>query len=442
MLMDWMSCSAQQCRLHRGCFLSFFCFQAEKKKSAASPSPRRHVQPPATRAAPSVPPQDAPPTLAPPPVAASSVGTAVAPPPSALTNRHSSTSDQAAGDHTYGLTSGSAHNQPSKARRQKRAEEEEDEQQHHVTSSQEGGSLGTVGGASAVVLDGRQVRKPTQRVRDLQEDLQAKVSSNSQCSSLTPPPLTPPLTGPDACVVLQAEAKEKRTPPPSSSFSSSPLKKRPCQSAVIQNPGPGPGIFLGPGQVMLVMSPMGSVQLTVAPSQRLQPKNIFGGQLATPLLGGAHPANQPVAFTLPPAIPPTFMSRPLPSGVATPPRSSLPPSQIFLPYKATVKTDPSAPPPLRREALQFDPALIFLESREAVCDWLSGQGGVRLPGAGVSLPYLPPFASSLSALSALLCAQKSLSRLSLQLLPPRHTATTANQHAERPDSTANPTQGS
>lgn len=256
-------------------------------------------------------------------------------------------------------------------------------------------------------------------------------------------PFAPPFTGPDACVVLQAEAKEKRTPPPAPSSSSpSPLKKPSCQSAGIQNPGPGPGIFLGPGQVMLVMSPTLPVQLTGAPSQHLQPKNTLDGQLATPLLGGAHPANPPVAFTLPPTVPPTFMSRPLPSGVATPPRSSLHPSQIFLPYKATVRTDPSAPPPLRTEALQFDPTLIFLESREAVCDWLSGQGGVRLPGAGVSLPYLPPFASSLSALSALLCAQRSLTRLSLQLLPPPHTAATANQHAERPDSTSDPTQGS
>lgn len=66
-----------------------------------------------------------------------------------------------------------------------------------MTSSQDEG--GTVGGASAVVLDRRQLRKPTQRVRDLQEQLQAKVSSSSVfffILALTPPltPLLNPLT--------------------------------------------------------------------------------------------------------------------------------------------------------------------------------------------------------------------------------------------------------
>lgn len=286
-----------------------------------------------------------------------------------------------------------------------------------MSSSQ--GEGGPVGGASAVVMDVRRVQKPTQRIRHLQEQLQAEVSSNSVFFLPPSRPSTPPLTGPEACVVLQAESKKKRSA--SSSFSCSPLKKRPCKSAGIQNPlsDPGPGRVFGPSvprRVMLVMSPTGSVQLSA-------PKSL----LASPLLGGAYPPNQPMAF------------RPLPSGVATPPRSSIRPARALLPYK--IKSDATMPPPLRREALQFDPALIFLEPQEAVRDWLSGRGGVQLPGGGVSLPYLPPLVSSLSALSALLCLQRSLTRLSLQLLAGPHPPTTANQHAELSDCTPDSTPG-
>lgn len=210
-------------------------------------------------------------------------------------------------------------------------------------------------------------------------------------------------------------------------MSRSPLKKRPCKSALIRNlvPDPGPGRVFAPSvprQVMLVMSPTGSVQPTQHPQLRA-PKNL----LAPPLLGGTQPPNQPMVF------------RPLPSGVATPPRRSFRPAQVLLPFK--VKSDPMAPPPLRREALQFDPALIFLEPQEAVQDWLSGRGGVRLPGAGVSLPYLPPLVSSLSTLSSLLCLQRSLTRLALQLLPGPHPPSTANQHAELSDCTSDLTPG-
>lgn len=202
-------------------------------------------------------------------------------------------------------------------------------------------------------------------------------------------------------------------------------------SAGIQNPvpDPSPGRILAPSvprQVMLVMSPTGSVQPTVAPTQHLQlsaPKKL----LAPSLLGGAHPPNQPVAF------------RPLPTGVATPPRRSFRSAQVLLPYK--VKSDPMALPPLRREAIQFDPALIFLDPKEAVQDWLSGRGGVRLPGSGVSLPYLPPVVSSLTTLTTLLCLQRSLTRLALQLLAGPRPSSTANQHAELSYCTSDPTPG-
>ncbi|KAJ3603940.1 hypothetical protein NHX12_028681 [Muraenolepis orangiensis] len=59
------------------------------------------------------------------------------------------------------------------------------------------------------------------------------------------------------------------------------------------------------------------------------------------------------------------------------------------------------PPPLQREALQR---------------WLSGAGGVAVPGLGVALPYLPPFVSSLDTLHALLSVKEGLEETAFQLL--------------------------
>lgn len=217
--------------------------------------------------------------------------------------------------------------------------------------------------------------------------------------------------------------KEKR-----SSSSSSPLKKRLCKPAETQNPVlvpvQGSGPLRGPSvrQVMLVMSPTGPVQ----PTQHLQncaQKNL----LAPPLLGSTHPANQPMAF------------RPLPSGVTPPSRSSISPVQVLLPHK--VRSDPTTPPLINSEALQFDPALIFLEPRESLRDWLTGWRGTLIPGLRVGLPYLPPVSSSLSMLSTLLCLQRTLTRLALKVLAGPRPPTTANQQAEVSDCTSDPTPG-
>lgn len=263
-------------------------------------------------------------------------------------------------------------------------------------------------------------------------------------------------------LLFQVEAKKKRR------SSSSPVKKRRCESlaqkeAVFQNQvlAPGPGFCLGPGQSMWVMTPVGFVRVAEAPPQRAQlkpPGNIWNVQLATPLLQPPYPPISASPLPLPP--PPASIPKPLLQGVIVP--SGPPPAStallhppIFLTYKGTIRADPSAPPPLRREPLQFDPSLMFLESRVAVCDWLSGRGGVWVPGAGVSLPYLPPFVSSLSTLSALLCAQKSLTKSSVQLLscwseaehpqtesrPDAVATETPNPQSELPDSTSDFTPG-
>lgn len=294
---------------------------------------------------------------------------------------------------------------------------------------------------------------------------------------------------------FQAEAKKKKkkraaVASSSSSSSSSCSKKHfgpsgPEQEVVVQNrPPPAqlalPGLRLGPGQSMWVMTAAGLVQLAEAPPQGLQVTVVPGLQFPGP---AAQPAVPPAASMQSAAPRPTAVSVPLslsrlsqphtlcapPTGTAKSPslasvRQPVPepgshpraPSmpqrapKLFLPYKGTVRVDPTAPPPLRREALQFDPSLMFLEPQEAVCDWLSGRGGVLVPGAGVALPYLPPFVSSLRTLIALLCAKKSLSKSSLQLLSrgsePQHPTTkpqpdsstmgTSSQPPDLPDSTS------
>ncbi|XP_041792823.1 snRNA-activating protein complex subunit 4 isoform X2 [Chelmon rostratus] len=325
-----------------------------------------------------------------------------------------------------------------------------------------GGTGGAVGGTgTAMTQKGKRVRKPSQKARALQEATQAK-----------------------------DEAKKKRM-----SSSSSPHKKRlrpsGCkQEVVIQNQPVVqlPEFCLCPGQSMWVMTPGGLVQLAEAPRQCLKlavapspplsapPENILSHQSSTPPLrltaaGPRSVAPQPTSVSIPINLPGLNQPHPLPAP-PTCPSKSLPPAfilkpvpnpsssslpcrpqprpKLFLPYKGTVRADPAAPPPLRREALQFDPSLMFLEPRAAVCDWLSGRGGVVVPGAGVALPYLPPFISSLSTLSALLQARKSLTKSSLQLLcrgsQPRHPQTkpepgistkrTSCQPPDLPDSTS------
>ncbi|XP_047185170.1 snRNA-activating protein complex subunit 4 isoform X2 [Scophthalmus maximus] len=258
-----------------------------------------------------------------------------------------------------------------------------------------------VGGASAgVVQEGKRVRKPTQKARELQEDADAK-----------------------------AKVKKKRM--------SSPGKSRPEGGAVAL-----PWLGLLPGQSMWVMTPAGLVQLAEAPPQGLRlalvPCPSVPPPLPTPPLRFTSVIQKPVA-PVPLPAPPTCHYMPVPQTVVLPPVPHplppcppQPPPTLFLPHKVMVRVDQSEAPPLRREALTFDPSLMFLEPQEAVCDWLSGRGGVVVPGAGVALPYLPPFVSSLTAFSSLLRVKKSLTKSSLQLL--RHHPGTKTRTRTRPDS--------
>ncbi|XP_018548629.1 snRNA-activating protein complex subunit 4 isoform X3 [Lates calcarifer] len=318
------------------------------------------------------------------------------------------------------------------------------EEQDQVTSGQGeqcvGGTGDSVGGAgTGVIQEGKRVRKPSQKARALQETSKAKV-----------------------------EAKKKRTP---FSRKTRPRTSRSKEEVVVQSETPLPGLRLLPGQSMWVMTPGGLVQLAQASCQGLQlavvpstpipplPENTVSHPLAPPpqqLISGnwrlvaprspavcaplkLHGLNQPHPLAALPTcpskpLPPTFVLQPVQNPGSCPPQ----PSPRLLPHKSVGREDPAEPPPLRREALQFDPSLMFLEPQEEVSEWLSGRGGVVVPGAGIALPYLPPSVSSLSMLSALLQAKKSLTRSSLQLLcrgsEPRHPQTRPETSTEKTSS--------
>ncbi|KAM6930968.1 snRNA-activating protein complex subunit 4 [Xenentodon cancila] len=247
----------------------------------------------------------------------------------------------------------------------------------------------------------------------------------------------------------QAQAETRRS-------SSSPMRKRRlrCHSqddVVAQTPPlkPGPTLHLAPGQTMWIMTSAGLVQLVqaVPPGLALKPSTAHmpsRGTISNPLL-----APPPVtAVSLKPVtasvnLPIQKQECPVPAQLNRP--FPMPPPRVVLPYKGVVRVNSLKAPPLRREGLQFDPSLMFLEPPEVVHNWLSGWRGVVVPGARVALPYMPPFVGSLTTLSVLLQSMTSLRQTSLQLLdlprsqpkPVQQTRTCTTQYPpDLPDSTS------
>ncbi|XP_067376704.1 snRNA-activating protein complex subunit 4 isoform X1 [Channa argus] len=301
---------------------------------------------------------------------------------------------------------------------QPRGRKREREEQQMVASSEEGQCLlgtGVDGTGTGVIQKRKRVRKLTQKAQALQEANKA-----------------------------QAEAKKKRTSSPQKKPSRTSRCKK--EVRVLMPPvAPPPRLCLFPGQSIWVMAPRGLVQLAEAPPQGMQMALVQGTPLplgdslnpptttapvrlppsdSLPVAPNSMSVSVPVNVTLqnrpltcPSPLTPAFVLQPVPNPLSSPIPSHLP--KLPLPYNGTVRVDTAEPPPLRKEALQFDPSLMFLEPKEEVCDWLSGRGGVVVKGANVALPYLPPFISSLSTLSLLLRAKKSLTQSSLQLLQGR-----------------------
>ncbi|XP_040927933.2 snRNA-activating protein complex subunit 4 isoform X2 [Betta splendens] len=256
---------------------------------------------------------------------------------------------------------------------------------------------------------GKRIRRQSQKAKDCQETTKA-----------------------------QAPTKLKKT--------SSPCKKRPrkCQiQRPIQLVTPFPGLCLRPGQSMWIMTPGGLVQVAQVPTQALQLPLVPNGpfqlspgrilaQRCVPLSSrgcrplAPKPSIESVHETFPnhksgictfEIFPPTCVPQHVPYLVSSP-IPSCPPEPNG------VRMHSAEPTPSRRHLMQFSSFLMFLEPHVDVCGWLSGQGGVLVPGDGMALPYLPPFVSSLDVFSALLRTKRSLTKSSLQLLSqgskPRH----------------------
>uniref|UniRef100_A0A8D0CX54 snRNA-activating protein complex subunit 4 n=1 Tax=Sander lucioperca TaxID=283035 RepID=A0A8D0CX54_SANLU len=232
-----------------------------------------------------------------------------------------------------------------------------------VTCPSPGASDGVDGAKDSAIKDGRRIRKPSQKAKALQEAIVARVTAF-----------------PGLQLALLPNAR-------------------------LQAPH---GNSLNHPVTPALQFTAGSPQFTTP-----QPTTAVSVPVNHPFMNQPHllPARPTSAFR---PHPPAFILQPVSN-----PRLPPPPPKLFLPYKGTVTADPTAPPPLRREALKFDPSLMFLEPQDAVQDWLSGQGGVVVPGLSVALPYLPPFVSSLSTLSALLRAKKSLTKSFLKLSAPQ-----------------------
>ncbi|KAM4576135.1 snRNA-activating protein complex subunit 4 isoform 1-T1 [Odontesthes bonariensis] len=335
-------------------------------------------------------------------------------------------------EHNYMLSSKprSAPKRQSRGRKRQRGEEPQEK----------------AGGGAAVRQDEKRLRRPSLKARAVQEAVQAQRQSRGRKRQRGEEPqekagggaaerqdekrLRRPSLKARAvqeAVQAQAEAKKRSSSSPwrrsKDGVGAQPLPQPPPPP---QAQAPPTALPLFPGQTMWVMTQTGLVQMA----------------FVSPLAPPPHRSNLSIPYQPPPALaPPTCLTKPRPP-LALSRSSSQPHPEGNLPYKGGVVA--AKAPPLRKEGLQFDSSLMFLEPQEAVRDWLSGRGGV--PGARGSLPYLPPSASTLSALSALLRAKKCLTQASLQLLSegnkPRHPSPTQPSSTHPSPTQPGPTQPS
>ncbi|XP_038131222.1 snRNA-activating protein complex subunit 4 [Cyprinodon tularosa] len=233
-----------------------------------------------------------------------------------------------------------------------------------------------------------------------------------------PPTKVPPLAQAPAPAQNPARAQ---TRPLAQAPAPAPAQTRPLAQIRAQAPplalapplAQASGVHLLPSLPLWVMTPAASMSLVAAlPPDPKVPPTLTAGSSKVVGLNSAATAGAP---------PPGNMKLLLPAVNQSP-------EKPVLPYSGVVQVDPLKPPPLRRVGVHFDPSLMFLETQEAVKDWLSGEGGVAIPGARSALPYLPPFISTLNTLSLLLESKKSLMTASLKLLDSVHTPVGSQTH--------------
>ncbi|KAJ3604300.1 hypothetical protein NHX12_029041 [Muraenolepis orangiensis] len=199
----------------------------------------------------------------------------------------------------------------------------------------------------------------------------------------------------------------------------SPANQPPSVSPAIQLPSVSPAIQLPsvspdiqpPSVSPMIQPPSGSLIQSPSVSPAIQPPSVS-------------PIIQPPSGSLiqSPSVSP-FVQPPFVSHAVRPPSPSL-----SAPMPCMSRVGAAPPPPLRREALQLDSALMFRQPAGEVQRWLSGAGGVAVPGLGVALPYLPPFVSSLDTLHALLAVKEGLEETAFQLLTPGVTPDPGPDH--------------
>ncbi|XP_047448138.1 snRNA-activating protein complex subunit 4 isoform X2 [Mugil cephalus] len=397
------------------------------------------------------------PVQAPPPSLNTPSGSVLAPPIPALTNRQAAaSSSDSTPSHPSPVPKGQG-----KKRGRGRGEE------LSVLSSQDNQSEGRT--RPGETQEPKRVRKPSQKARALQEVQEAKSVSRRKRTS--PGPQVKRSSGSAGPVLnlLPAQSMWLMTPSTLVQVADAPSQVLPSPSQPLHAPSKVLQVAPAPSQVLRT-----PYQPLHAPSQVLQVASAPSRALCAP--------SQVVLVPPPPfqvLRAPSQVRQVAPSPSQVPqvapslsqvliPTSTLPPPPVPTPLKRVGVPAPcppptlSPPPPPRMEAVPFDPSLMFLEPEEEVCDWLNGRGGVTLPGGGVALPgggvalpYLPPFVSSLCALSLLLRAKKALTKSSLQLLiqgseprprhvplpktRPDHTKTTSSQRPpDLPDSTSDP----
>uniref|UniRef100_A0A672MMS7 snRNA-activating protein complex subunit 4-like n=1 Tax=Sinocyclocheilus grahami TaxID=75366 RepID=A0A672MMS7_SINGR len=117
----------------------------------------------------------------------------------------------------------------------------------------------------------------------------------------------------------------------------------------------------------------------------------------------------------------TRIAAPSVQNVAPPPRTVAPSARIVAPSEIPqIRTlsEPLLPiPDIPSDVVSFNPHLIFPEQSPEVDDWMNGKGGIPLTHLEMSLPYLPPSATSIKTLTSLLKVKQSLLAAAVNILP-------------------------
>ncbi|XP_023676431.2 snRNA-activating protein complex subunit 4 isoform X2 [Paramormyrops kingsleyae] len=195
----------------------------------------------------------------------------------------------------------------------------------------------------------------------------------------------------------------------------------------------------GPGLAPLTLSILSPGVTTASPAAGMgclpssKPMEIHGSGLGSPapISSPTPTAAQTSTTSLPAgqnavqqkqALP--FIQLLHPSGpVTAPSKAPLPvpgpqknPDRVLQPGASPVRVTPAPHQGPGASPLSLDPSLMFLEEEPQVMEWMKGTGGVTVPQLDVTLPYLPPFVSSLTTLTTLLQRKRALECNALKLV--------------------------